>query len=140
MKNLLLLVLIAFSFTCLAQNNDQKQIDELLDSQKKAWNEGNINEYMDGYWKSDSLRFIGKNGITYGWEATLERYEKSYPDKSAMGKLNFDILSKEPLGKEHYLITGKWTITESTSDASGYFSLVMKKINKKWCIIYDHSS
>ncbi len=62
---------------------------------------------MNGYWESDSLKFIGKNGITYGYDATLERYKKSYPDVQAMGKLKFDILSMKKLDKKHVFVIGK---------------------------------
>lgn len=140
MKKLFLLCLLILPVLSFSQISNLKEIDELLNRQKNAWNKGNIEEYMIGYWQSDSLKFIGKNGITYGWNETLKRYQKSYPDKTIMGKLNFDILSKEPLGDLFYLVTGKWIITDATKDASGYFSLILKKINGQWQIIYDHSS
>ena len=95
---------------------------------------------MEGYWKSDSLRFIGKSGINYGWQATLDNYKKSYPDKAAMGQLEFDILSVEPLGSENYLVTGKWKLTRESDNPNGLFTLVWKRFGDDCKIIYDHSS
>ncbi|HET6243591.1 MAG: nuclear transport factor 2 family protein [Bacteroidetes bacterium] len=139
MKKLILLLLFVIPLICFGQKSDQMEIELLLNKQKNDWNKGDLEDYMKGYWKSDSLKFIGKNGITYGWEETLKRYQKSYPNKSAMGNLDFDIISMKPMEESYFLVTGKWTITGNSS-ASGYFSLVLKKLNNQWIIIYDHSS
>ena len=86
---------------------------------------------MNGYWKSDSLKFIGKKGLTYGWQNTLENYKKSYPDKSAMGNLSFEIISVETLADEVSLVIGKWQLMRETDQPNGYFSLVWKKVEGK---------
>ena len=139
------LVLLAFLLTVnnvsVAQGNDPiTQIEKVLNEQTKAWNDGDIEKYMEGYWHSDSLLFIGKNGVTKGWMATLERYKKSYPGKEGMGKLDFTILSKEKMGNEHYLVIGKWHLQREKDELGGHFSLIWKNINGKWVIITDHSS
>lgn len=123
-----------------ARNNGMVAIEQVMAMQEKAWNEGNIERFMEGYWNSDSLTFVGKNGITYGWKSTLANYKKSYPDKETMGKLTFTLMKKEPLGTESYLVLGKWHLQRTKDEVGGFFSLVWKKIKGKWVIINDHTS
>jgi hypothetical protein len=118
----------------------EEKITTVLAEQQECWNKGNIDCFMEGYWKSDSLRFIGKSGINLGWQATLDNYEKSYPDKAAMGKLEFDILNLEPMGTENYLVTGKWKLIRTKDEPNGLFTLIWKRFGDEWEIIYDHSS
>ena len=119
---------------------DRDSILKVLEKQRIGWNNGDIEEYMKGYWKSDSLRFIGKSGINYGWEATLKSYKKGYPDKETMGKLTFEIISLESVGKNTAFMIGKWSLKREKNDIAGYFSLLWKKINGIWLITTDHSS
>ena len=118
----------------------EEKIRTVLSEQQDCWNQGDIDCFMQGYWNSDSLRFIGKSGVNYGWQATLDNYKKSYPDKAAMGQLEFDILHVEPLGNEHYLVTGKWKLIRETDTPNGLFTLIWKRFEDEWKIIYDHSS
>lgn len=116
------------------------EIQQLLSKQQKAWNEGKIEAYMQGYWNSDSLTFVGKRGVTKGWKNTLENYKKSYPDKTAMGKLDMQILSLKLLTKDMAFVVGKWDLTRSAGNVGGHFTLLMRKLNGKWVIVADHSS
>ena len=95
---------------------------------------------MDGYWKSDSLKFIGSSGMNYGWQQTLDNYHKRYPNKEAMGKLTFELLSLEALGSDYYRVTGKWHLKRKDDEPHGLFTLIWQKIGGAWKIIYDHSS
>lgn len=95
---------------------------------------------MNGYWNNDSLKFIGKSGIQYGWQQTLENYKKSYPDKSTMGILKFDIVKIESLSKNSAFVIGKWALTRDKGDVSGFFTLLFRIIDGKWLIVCDHSS
>jgi len=136
----LLSAIFLILFSCNSQNNsDEMEIDKALETQAIAWNEGNIEKFMNYYWKSDSLKFISKNGVTQGWTATLERYKKNYPDKEAMGFLSFQILSKQPIGKNYFVI-GKWHLQREKDELGGYFSLLWRKINGQWVIVVDHTS
>lgn len=133
--------LIASLSTSYAQNKDEQSILKTLDNQIEYWNKGNIEQFMVGYWASDSLMFIGKNGMTMGYQKTFDNYKKGYPDRAAMGTLKFDILRLKPLGKKHYLVIGKWHLTRpEKGDVGGHFSLVFEKIKGVWVIIADHSS
>ena len=133
---------VLLSNVLLAQKEDKDitKVKSILLRQSEDWNRGDINSFMKGYWKSDQLKFIGSNGVIYGYEATLARYKKNYPDQKAMGTLKFDIINTEKLSTNVILIVGKFTLTKEIGDASGYFSLTWKKIGKEWLIIADHTS
>ena len=113
---------------------------EAINIQKNAWNSGDLNQFMQTYWQNDSLMFIGKSGVTYGWQNTLNSYKKGYPDTAAMGKLNFDILHVKKLSPLYFSVVGKWFLTRSIGNVGGHFTLLFKKIKGKWLIVSDHSS
>jgi len=123
-----------------AQNKDEQAIRKVLQTQTEAWNSGNIDEFMKGYWKSDSLKFIGQSGVTYGYKATLDRYKKNYSDTALMGKLLFDILEVKKLSPEYYFVLGKWFLKRSVGDIGGTYTLLFRKIKGKWVIVSDHTS
>ena len=123
-----------------SQSADETMIRGILDKQVTAWNAGDVESFMQGYWHSDSLRFIGKSGITYGWKKTLDNYKKNYPDAAAMGTLSFDLLQLKPLSPGYYFVIGKWHLQRSAGDLGGHFTLLFRKINGVWFIITDHSS
>lgn len=137
MKKLGFLLLI-ISSSAFAQP-DVEAIKKVLADQQECWNKSDIPCFMEGYWKSDSLKFIGKSGIKYGWQNTLDNYIKSYPDQATMGTLTFGLLNIEPVGPD-YLVTGTWHLQRKEDAPSGLFTLIWRKINGKWKIIYDHSS
>ncbi|MDP4262703.1 MAG: DUF4440 domain-containing protein [Bacteroidota bacterium] len=140
MKKILSCAVLFFSITTMAQSKDETIIRGVLDEQAKAWNRGDIESYMHGYWENDSLMFIGKSGITYGWANTLKNYKRGYPDTAAMGKLNFTLISFKKLSPDYFHVTGKWHLQRSIGNLEGYFTLLFRKIKKKWLIIADHSS
>jgi ketosteroid isomerase-like protein len=123
-----------------AQDPEVTRIKALMDVQLKAWNAGNLEGFMDTYWKSDSLLFIGKKGLTYGWQATLDNYRKSYPGKEGMGTLSFQLLEFKQLAADTYFVIGKWNLERTIGDLSGHFSILLRKIAGEWKIVADHSS
>lgn len=136
---LIFISLFSFSFSY-AQSIDEIEIRQVLGRQQKAWNTNNLQGFMDGYWKNDSLMFIGKSGITYGWQQTLDTYKKNYPDTAAMGSLTFNLLELKPLSALFYFVIGKWHLQRSGGNLEGHFTLLFKKIKSHWVIIADHSS
>ncbi len=128
-----------------AQRNEEKAvriISEMMKAQENAWNEGRIEDFMIPYLKSDELKFIGKSGLTKGFDQTLANYKKAYPNSMAMGRLFFENIHYERLSQRVFLVIGKWKL-ERTSDLgnlSGYYSLIWKKRKGTWVIIADHSS
>ena len=121
-------------------NKEKLEIEGLLAKQIEAWNEGNLEKFMETYWKSDKLSFVGSRGPTYGWQATLENYKRGYPDKTAMGQLKFDILEISKIDRKTVFVIGKFKLTREIGNLSGHFTLVIQKIEKEWLIISDHSS
>lgn len=140
MKSFLLIACLSLSVLCNAQSGDETAIRQLLDQQTAAWNRGDIAHFMDGYWENDSLMFIGKSGVTYGWTNTLNNYKKGYPDTAAMGKLHFDLITVKRLSDEYYFVVGKWFLQRSIGNVGGHYNLLFRKIKGKWVIIADHSS
>ena len=139
-KLLILSILIGYSVVSPAQKNAREKVLTLLDTQTQAWNRGDLEGFMKGYWENDSLRFIGKSGITYGYINTLNNYKRGYPDTAAMGKLQFTILVVKKLSARYYEVVGKWYLKRSIGDVSGHYTLLLRKINSKWVIVSDHSS
>ncbi|MFT4095442.1 MAG: nuclear transport factor 2 family protein [Niabella sp.] len=134
------LLLLTSAGSIAAQSKNEKEIKAVLAKQTTAWNNGDIDTFMETYWKNDSLLFIGKKGVTYGWQPTLENYKKSYPDKAAMGTLHFTIIKISALSPVYYNVVGKWHLIRAIGDLEGHYTLLLKKIDGKWVIIQDHSS
>lgn len=147
------LFLVLISLAVSANTNDSIEIKKVMSEQENAWNNGDLDGFMQGYWKNDQLKFISKNGVTYGWQNIYNNYKKSYPNKETMGTLTFDIISIEPLGKTNlhavganplkkqvYMVVGKWKTSGTIKAAEGYFTLIFKKINDSWVIVSDHTS
>lgn len=151
--SLVVLFVACISLVVSAKSNDSLDIKKVMEAQENAWNNGSLEGFMEGYWKSDKLKFIGKNGVTYGWQNTYDNYKKGYPDKKTMGKLKFEIVSIESLGEKNfhaiganplkdktYMVVGSWETSQTTKAAKGYFTLIFKKINNSWVIVADHTS
>jgi len=121
---------------------DIARIQERMAAQEAAWNTGDLEGFMEAYWKSDSLLFVGSRGPSRGWATTLANYRKSYPDNDAMGQLTFEVDNIEPAGPDHALMLGSWRLdrTGEHEPLSGWFSLVWERRDGDWVIIRDHSS
>jgi len=125
-----------------SQNKDFNKIKKLMTTQSDCWNKGNIDCFMETYWKSEKLQFIGSKGATYGWQNTLDRYKKSYPTQAAMGQLTFDIINMNKRSRKVISVIGKWHLKRGADlgDLEGHFLLILKKIKGNWVIVADHSS
>lgn len=135
-------LIFAFLIFVRLHTTAQKQVKavlNLMSLQENAWNNGDIPGFMQHYWKSDSLKFIGSKGVTYGWQKTLDNYLKSYPTKEAMGILKFTIIEASQLSKESIYIIGKWELVKE-KPVSGHLTLLWKKIKGAWVIVADHTS
>ena len=141
MKRLLMILFCFVAGNVMAQTaEDRTAILKVLENQRQGWNKGDMDAYMQGYWKSDSLLFVGKNGPTYGWQKTLDNYKKGYPNKSAMGFLTFGIKKVEFLAKDKAFVLGSWNLKREKDEPKGYFTLLLRKISGQWKVIADHSS
>ena len=118
-----------------------KAIRKVLDDQVAAWNKGDLEGFMAGYWKSDELTFFSGKEVTKGWNATLERYKKRYQSEGKeMGKLTFSELSIDVLGPEAAVVRGRWKVVTSKETLQGLFTLIFKKTADGWKIVHDHTS
>ena len=119
---------------------EEREIRDVLNFQVECWNEGDIECFMEGYWKSEKLMFIGSKGITYGWQQTLDNYKKRYPTRDAMGTLEFDIKVVEPISDEFLHVIGQWSLQRKEDNPSGHFTLLFRKLDDQWVIVSDHTS
>lgn len=120
---------------------EKAAIQTVLDSQLANWNRGNIPGFMEGYWKSDSMYFITSRGFRAGHRATLEAYQRSYPDKVTMGTLQFHIHRMVALddAAKVVMVHGDWEIGGSQKANKGPFSLIFKHLPEGWRIVADHT-
>ena len=122
------------------QNADRDAIRMVLNAQQAAWNRGDVDAFLVGYWRSPELTFSGSSGVSRGWDGVLARYKKNYPDREAMGELDFSALEFRFLGKDAALVLGKWHLKREKGDVGGVFTLVWQRFPEGWKIIHDHTS
>lgn len=119
---------------------DRAAITKILEAQQRDWNAGNVDAFLQGYWHSPDLTFSGSSGIARGWDGVMARYKKNYPDRAAMGQLDFSALEFHFLGKDAALVLGRWHLARAQGDIGGVFSLVWQRFPEGWRIIHDHTS
>lgn len=119
---------------------DKAAITAVLDAQQAAWNRGDVDAFLAGYWHSPELTFSGSSGVSRGWDGVLARYKENYPDQRAMGKLDFSELEFRFLGPDAALVLGRWHLKRDNGDIGGVFSLVWQRFPEGWKIVHDHTS
>lgn len=129
-----------FGKTADVHDADRAAINAVLQAQQAAWNRGDVDVFLVGYWQSPELTFSGSNGVSRGWDGVLARYKKNYPDRAAMGELDFSDLEFRFLGSGAALVLGKWHLKRDVGDIGGVFTLVWQKFPEGWKIIHDHTS
>ena len=122
------------------RESDRAAITKILATQQSNWNQGNVDAFLEGYWHSPDLTFSGGGGIARGWDGVLARYKKNYPDRAAMGQLDFSGLEFHFLGNDAALVLGHWHLARGHGDIGGVFSLVWQRFPEGWRIIHDHTS
>jgi ketosteroid isomerase-like protein len=139
MKTAIISIVLLFC-SCALFAQDSQAVLKVLKDQEQAWNQGDIEGFMQGYWQSDSLVFVGKSAPVYGWKSTLDRYRKAYPGKAAMGQLTFDVMQVKILDAGNAFVLGGWHLKREKDEPGGYFTLWFKKIKGRWKIVCDHTS
>lgn len=120
---------------------DKAKITDVLTAQQAAWNRGDVEAFLVGYWQSPDLTFSGSSGIARGFAGVRERYQKNYPDRAAMGELAFSDLEFRFLGNDAALVLGHWHLKRpAKGDVGGVFSLVWQRFRDGWKIVHDHTS
>ena len=138
----LIILVVALCIVSCSQSNkkvDKEAILSILKTQEQAWSNGDIEGFMQGYWKSDSLKFYGGSGLTYGWEQTLKNYHKRYPSKDHTGTLKFVINDVTKIEDESYFVMGEYHLTRKVGDANGIFMIIFRNIDGEWKIVADTS-
>ena len=143
MKYILTLLVALFLISCnnsvSTEKEEKQQILSIMKVQEKAWSNHDLEGFMKGYWKSDSLKFYGSSGLTYGWNKTLANYKRGYPTKDHSGTLKFKVNDISKVDKESYFVMGEYHLTRKVGNANGVFMIIFKKINGQWKIIADTS-
>lgn len=121
-------------------DTDHAAVQKVLELQQAAWNRGDVDAFLQGYWHSPELTFSGSDGIARGWDGVLARYKKSYPDRAAMGRLDFSQLEFRFLGPDAALVLGHWHLAREKGEVGGVFSLVWQRFPEGWRIVHDHTS
>lgn len=115
-------------------------IRQIMHRQEKSWNSGDLEGFMHGYWESDSLMFVSASQVYYGYQQTLDRYRKAYPDRDTMGQLRFEFISMQQLSETTFFVVGKYHLERKIGNLDGHFTLLWRKIDGEWVIAADHSS
>ena len=116
------------------------EIRAVLDAQVAAWNEGSVRGFMEGYAQTEDLRFASGGTVRTGWQATLEGYERGYPDGAAMGTLRFDSLDVKVLAPTWAVVFGRWRLDRSEDTPNGLFTLLFERRPEGWRVVHDHTS
>ena len=120
-----------------SSETDEDRIRAVLRAQQAAWNAGDIDGFMDGYWSSPDLRFASGGSVTTGWQETRDRYHANYSDRALMGQLSFADLDVNLLGSDAAVVHGAWALERVNDNPSGLFTLVFKELGDGWVIVSD---
>ena len=123
-----------------AQAETVTAVRAVLDAQAEAWNRGDIEGYMDGYERAETTTFVSGDAVTRGWQTVLERYKKSYDTREKMGRLEFSELEIKPLSPFYAQVTGRWKLTRANDSPGGRFTLLLRRTDKGWRVVHDHTS
>ncbi|NNE68004.1 MAG: SnoaL-like domain-containing protein [Pyrinomonadaceae bacterium] len=146
MKLLLLALFVLFVTTLSNAQSDSKRskienaIRDVINRQVDDWNKGDIEGFMEGYWKSPDLRFVSGNTVSKGWQAAYDRYKKGYDTREKMGTLSFSELEITVLNKKSAFVTGRFTLVRKKDTPTGLFTLVFRKLDGGWKVVHDHTS
>ena len=136
----MILTISGFAF---AQSKDEKAkaaIRKVMDEQVLAWNRGDVEGFMQGYWKSEQLIFVSGDNVRRGWQTVTDNYKRSYNTREKMGVLSFSDLEIMILGKDYANVIGSWKVEAKSGNAQGKFTLLFRKFKEGWRIIQDHTS
>jgi ketosteroid isomerase-like protein len=137
---MLILLLLFASVATSAQSSIERDITAVMNDQQTAWNRGDIDGFMRGYWRSEKLTFVSGADVTRGWQSTLDRYKRTYNSREKMGTLSFSDLEITVLSKDSAVVLGNWALARASDNPHGKFTLVFRKLKDGWRIVMDHTS
>ncbi len=133
----------AFLGSILAQapkSGSASEIQNVLHAQQDAWNRGDIEAFMNGYWRSETTVFVSGDEVTRGWQKVLDRYKAKYSDRAKMGALTFSEIEITPLNSDSAIALGSWKLKRAADEPHGRFTLIFRQFPDSWKIIHDHTS
>lgn len=137
----LIVALVLFAAAAAGQSRKSEiEIESVMAAQAAAWNRGDIDGFMAGYWRSEKLTFVSGTDVTRGWQPTLDRYKRSYDSRAKMGTLTFSDLEITVLSKDAAVVLGSWSLAREKDDPHGKFTLIFRKFKEGWRIVMDHTS
>lgn len=137
---LLTILIVPALLSAQSRSKTESAILAVMDEQVAAWNRGDIDAFMRGYWKSDSLVFVSGDNVTRGWQSTLDRYKKTYDSREKMGALRFGDVTVNVVSKDAAVVLGSWSLTRASDNPKGKFTLIFRKFKDGWRIVHDHTS
>ena len=143
MKLIVTVLLMISVSAVLAQSKESKasaEIKKVMTDQAEAWNRGELEDFMRGYWNSETLVFVSGANVTRGWQLTLDRYKKSYDSRAKMGMLTFSDLEITVLSKDAAIVLGSWSLAREKDNPHGKFTLIFRRFREGWRIVMDHTS
>jgi ketosteroid isomerase-like protein len=135
-----LLVPSANSIGATSNESRTLAITAVLKEQQASWNRGDVDAFMTGYWDSADVTSAGSSGITRGWQPLLDRYRNTYPDRKAMGHLDFSQLEVHSMGPDAAFVLGRWHLQRDADELGGVFTLIFQRFPEGWKIVHDHTS
>lgn len=139
MRQLILLLFVFSKLVGFTQSKEEQQVRKFLKDWEAAWNSGSMGAHMSFYKKSDStLRITNKRGLKWGWQTIYDDFKKGFPDSASMGKTFVDVESIKKLAHKYYYAVVKSGVMKGSRAQSGYLSLLLERIKRKWYIIVDH--
>jgi len=126
--------------TSLRATEARSEIENVLRAQETAWNRGDIDAFMDGYWRSEKTAFVSGDEVSRGWQNVLDRYKKKYSDRAKMGTLTFSDLEITPLSDDSAVVLGSWKLKRVNDEPHGRFTLIFRHFPDGWKIVHDHTS
>ena len=116
------------------------QVQQVLRTQQESWNRGDVEEFMNGYWHSEETVFVSGDDVTRGWQQVLDRYKRTYSDRTKMGELSFSDLQVTPLSDDSAVALGRWELARKKDRPQGRFTLILRRLPEGWKIVHDHTS
>lgn len=130
----------AFGQSAAQRSQIEVEVLAVMTAQTAAWNNGDVDGFMQGYWRSDQLVFASGDQVTRGWQPTLDRYKRTYDTKAKMGELTFSDISVNVLAKDIAVVLGSWSLKRENDNPKGKFTLIFRRLKEGWKIIHDHTS
>ncbi len=119
----------------------RREILGVLDHGARAWDAGNLDEFLSDYLPDSGTTFITKTGVLHGIDAIRGVYAARFAPGARRDSLHFQNVEVDVLAPDVVNTIAWYVLTRGDSiTARGPTSLVMRRVNGRWRIVHDHSS